>query len=343
MKNKMKFMITILLSTFLFINHVSAATPLKCYYRSNDKTNGTFDLAELTVTDASKNNAKLKFTALKGPKLNCNVASDIAIGGLAGVGGAATGIGLAAGVIPGLIIGGVSLGASVVTGIVFKDNTCSFKTNRLNSTKTSDYSKKASKSIDKNLKYYDTNKKLQTIKNVPNIGLIDGECPEYVGVVISDIHNSKNVQVYAGSGALKNTIDSYINNNPDYNYTIWGEKYQIQGKNPDQVSSTDEEPIDTCEGLLGIRDLTTNEYTQGSVGFLLQQIFDYMKMAAIILIFAFSVIDYAKAIGAQDSEIFKKANKNLLKRILFGIIFFLIPELVNLILSVIDSSTCGIK
>ncbi len=325
----------------MFVSHVQAATQ-KCFYSSNDKTMGSFDLAELTIKDASKKNASFRFSGLKGPKLKCNIGSDIA-GGFISV---ATGVLARSMMGPGPLglIFGASASSKINDSLGLTDNFCSIR-NRLNTADTEDYSTAASKNMDKKLKYYDINRKTQVVKQIPGLELTDGECPQYIGVVINDIGNTSNVQVYAGNSTLHNSIDSYIENNPDYNYVIWGERYQVQGKNPNEVSTQDEEPIDTCDGLLGIKDKATGkyEYTEGSVGYLLQQIFDYMKMAAIIFIFAFSVIDYAKAIASQDTDQFKKANKNLLKRILFGIVFFLIPEVVNLILGIIDSSTCGIQ
>ena len=189
--------------------------------------------------------------------------------------------------------------------------------------------------------YIDSNVKKKKVK-IPVKELADGECPEYVMVLINDCKAS----FYATFGDIDtlNFIKDRFNENPDYNYMVYGDKFTLYGSDTDvgddDSDSKDDEKLSTCDGLLGTK--VDDEYTEGTMGWLLQKIFDYMKMAVVILVFAFSIIDYAKAIAAQDSEIFKKANINFLKRIAFGIIFFLIPEIVNIILSVIDASVCGI-
>lgn len=180
-------------------------------------------------------------------------------------------------------------------------------------------------------------------EKVPVKDIAEGECPEYVMILINDC--GKLGYATFGNAETLNFLKDRANENTDYNYLIYGGRFTLYGSDTDDgdsssTSKEDDEKLDTCEGLLGTK--VDKEYTEGTVGWLLQKIFDYMKMAAVILVFAFSLIDYAKAIAAQDSEVFKKANINFIKRIIFGIIFFLIPEVINIILSVIDASSCGI-
>lgn len=181
---------------------------------------------------------------------------------------------------------------------------------------------------------------------IPDIS--NGDCPEYLGVIISDIggflwNARDNSQVIAGDESLKNRVDGLINQYSKYNYVIWGTKEQSQAQNPDDLGDVEPgQDFDTCDGLLGVRD-GNGEYQEGTIGFLLQQIFDYMKIAVIALIFGFSIKDYATAISSQDQDSFKKANIKLIKRLALGIIFFLIPVIVDVIVGIVDSNTCGIK
>ncbi len=329
MKKVIFSIIVFFMVTICFVGKVSADTT-KCYYRSTKGSIGSFDFAELTIDG---NNAKLSFTNLKGPKLKCSKAQDAArIGAIIASSIYRTNFG-----IFGRLIGnGIQNSVNNNT-----QNACGFNTNRLSTNDVKEYSEKArNKSVGTTLKYIDANKNSQKVK-LPSYNFDSGSCPTYVGAVINDTGSSSNVQVFAGDNNTKNFIDNYINNNGEYNYSVWGTKAEVLGKNPNEVEEKEETEIDSCEGLLGKK--TGDEYDEGTVGYLLQQIFNYMKMAVVILVFAFSLIDYAKAIAAQDSEVFKKANVNFLKRIVFGIVFFLIPELVDIILGIIDSSACGIR
>ncbi len=340
-----KVIILFLLISISFLSFTTSvsAEPKICYYSSKEKTGGYYEYAELTIYDSSNSIARVKFEDLQAPKLDCNVAADIleaggaAIGGLAGV----AFCGGAGGLICAPVFGAglASLGRAIGGG-----KTCAFKANGITINDLEDRSAAASKFLNTKLQYFDANKN-QPIVSLPNIDL-GPECPKYLGVVISDISDANNVQVYAGDSSTKDFIDSYIKSNPDYNYVIWGTEFERTGEPGDgsnlgNTTSQDDSDLNTCRGLLGNK--VNGEYQNGTVGALLQQIFDYMKMAAVILVFAFSVIDYAKAIAAQNQDAFKKANINFMKRIIFGIVFFLIPTLINVILSVIDSSTCGIQ
>lgn len=340
MKKVIIFVLLISISFLCFTTSVSAETKT-CYYNSRDKSGGYYEYAELTINNPSNSNAKATFENLQGPKIDCNIGADIGavIGG--GAGGA---LGLVCGPAVVICAPAFSAAGNLIAKAITGGNYCAFKTNDLKTNQTKDYSSAASKYLNTNLKYVDAQGKNQTV-SLPNIDL-GSECPEYLGVVISDAKaDSANVQIYAGDSSTKSFIDSYVRSNPDYNYVIWGSEFERTGEpgtgQNGASNSQNDEDLNTCNGLLGNK--VDGKYQNGTVGALLQQIFDYMKMAVVILVFAFSVIDYAKAIAAQNQDAFKKANVNFLKRIIFGIIFFLIPTIINLILSVIDSSTCGIQ
>ncbi len=318
-----KMIISVLLISIVFLSFTpSVSADTTCFYNSSERSGGYYEYGELTIKDPSNSNAKASFQNLMGPKLDCSGWAD------AGVYGAC--------------VLTFFIGCGIAANL-WADNMCSFRANDLKTNDLKDYSSAASKNLNTKLSYIDAQGKKQSV-NLPNTNL-GSECPEYLGVVISDSSDASNVQVFAGDSSTKNFIDNYINSNPDYNYVIWGSEFERTGHDSSDGSgggsSQDDSNLNTCVGVLGNK--VNGEYESGSVGALLQQIFDYMKMAAVILVFVFSVIDYAKAIAAQNADAFKKANVNLLKRIIFGIVFFLIPTLVNLILSVIDSSTCGIQ
>ena len=222
---------------------------------------------------------------------------------------------------------------------------------KLDKTKSKDYSKSASKSISTVLHYNIDDSGKTKSESIPNINMGE-ECPKYLMVVIGEVIDAnlklQETQVFAGGEELKSFLQSKLAGASETQTLITGTKYTLTSKEvdkdeqkSDEKKETTEEQLDTCEGLLGTK--VNGEYANGTPGALFQQIFDYMKLAAVVLLFAFSVIDYAKALTEQDSDLFKKANIHFLKRVIFGLIFFLIPTIVNIILGVIDSSTCGIN
>lgn len=75
-----------------------------------------------------------------------------------------------------------------------------------------------------------------------------------------------------------------------------------------------------------------------------------VKIIVPILLIGFGILDFTKAIFAQNTDEIKKAQKKFLMRILIAILFFLLPVLVRLLLSIankawsfISPNTCDIK
>lgn len=197
------------------------------------------------------------------------------------------------------------------------------------------------------IKFRDNNDDKQTIKlDNYKIDTNISDCPAYMILINSGYGGTGDYYVLVGDDNLKSFIDSNIPNN-DYVKVTYGNLISaadlVDPSDPDDPDSSEDNPYGeaTCEGLLGARDSEGN-YQEDTTGWLLQKVFDYMKLAAIIMIFAFSAIDYAKAIVDQDADAIKTATIKFGKRLVIGIIIFLLPVLINLILSVIDQSTCGV-
>ena len=76
----------------------------------------------------------------------------------------------------------------------------------------------------------------------------------------------------------------------------------------------------------------------------LQQIFNVIKYAGPILCLVFSVIDFVKAAASQDKDALTKAGKTTGKRVVYALILFFIPTLINFIFPLLGwYDTCGIK
>lgn len=76
----------------------------------------------------------------------------------------------------------------------------------------------------------------------------------------------------------------------------------------------------------------------------LQQIFNVFKFAAPILCLALSIVDFVKATASQDKDALKKAAQMTGKRIIYAIILFFIPTLINFLFDLLGwYGTCGIS
>lgn len=76
----------------------------------------------------------------------------------------------------------------------------------------------------------------------------------------------------------------------------------------------------------------------------LQQIFNVIKFAGPVLCLVFSVIDFVKATASQEKEALTKAFKTTAKRLVYAIILFFIPTLINFAFELLGwVGTCGIS
>ena len=74
----------------------------------------------------------------------------------------------------------------------------------------------------------------------------------------------------------------------------------------------------------------------------LQNVFDFVKIVVPLLIIGLSTYDFIKAVTAKDDKGLKKAFQILLKRLVYAIILFFLPVLINLLLELVavNSNVC---
>lgn len=77
----------------------------------------------------------------------------------------------------------------------------------------------------------------------------------------------------------------------------------------------------------------------------LEMILSVIRFAVPIIIIGLGIMDFIKATAAQDASEIKKASAKLVKRLIIGVIIFLLPTLIDLILDLagIEYGTCNIK
>ena len=89
----------------------------------------------------------------------------------------------------------------------------------------------------------------------------------------------------------------------------------------------------SCPDIIDINDV-------GSVGWLLNTILNYIKIIGPILVVLLSSIDFIKAVVGFDEKAMKEAQSKLVIRLVAALCLFLVPTLVQLLLSFINATTC---
>ncbi len=92
-----------------------------------------------------------------------------------------------------------------------------------------------------------------------------------------------------------------------------------------------------CKGLLG--DPDTEE---DSVAWLIVKILDYLKLLGPLMVLVLSSLDFAKAILMSDDESLKKAQSNLITRLILAALLFVLPTLIEVLLDIFGITSSDI-
>lgn len=88
-----------------------------------------------------------------------------------------------------------------------------------------------------------------------------------------------------------------------------------------------------------------NSIFGGKFGLQLKQILNIVKFFVPIIIIALAVADFIKALTAQSQDEVKKATNKLVKRLIIGILIFVLPTILEFVLKLagIEFGVCAIK
>lgn len=80
----------------------------------------------------------------------------------------------------------------------------------------------------------------------------------------------------------------------------------------------------------------------GKFGFFLDQVFKLIRFAVPVIIIGLTIADFIKAMSSQNKDETKTVLNRFVKRLIIGVIIFVLPTLINYILDIaqITSSTC---
>lgn len=79
--------------------------------------------------------------------------------------------------------------------------------------------------------------------------------------------------------------------------------------------------------------------------YMVQDLFNLIKLGAPALVIILSLIDYLSAIAKSNDDEVKKANKRTIKRVIIGLAIFFLPFLLDILFDIfglVDVSRCGI-
>ena len=91
-----------------------------------------------------------------------------------------------------------------------------------------------------------------------------------------------------------------------------------------------------CEGLLG----KTSD--PDSVAWFIVKILDYLKLLGPLMVLVLSSLDFAKAILMSDDESLKKAQSNLITRLILAALLFVLPMLIEVLLDIFGITSSDI-
>lgn len=82
---------------------------------------------------------------------------------------------------------------------------------------------------------------------------------------------------------------------------------------------------------------------EGTFAYYMQQVFDVMKFLGIVFAIVMTIKDLVVAVADQKMELYKKLLGKTIKRVIYAILIFFLPVLLNLVFSILGLyGTCGI-
>ena len=153
---------------------------------------------------------------------------------------------------------------------------------------------------------------------------------------------------YVKSGCLDEDSDEYkeyenkINNLEEEVNDIDDNIEEQNGVPQDEWEELGEQA--TLEGLgqhISCDDIFGQE--KGELGWLLNLILGYIRVIGPILVILLSAIDFIKVILGTDENAMKEAQSKLIVRLVCAVALFLVPTLVQLLMSFINQTVCTLK
>ena len=191
--------------------------------------------------------------------------------------------------------------------------------------------------------YANYNSAVMGVKGINN-GIAEANknstCPEFLMLTTND--NYSNYELYATNDLIEaqDFVDLY---NQKDNYKAW----YLTFKNEDGTEITDEEyyrgfgfaqgeDVYDPDAKITCTDLFGNVEDEDSLAYVIHEIFEYVRIIVPILIIVLGLFDFGKAVIASKVDEMKKAQLTFTKRVLIGVVVFLVPVVVDIIMGLAD-------
>ena len=92
-------------------------------------------------------------------------------------------------------------------------------------------------------------------------------------------------------------------------------------------------------------DASTDPPQPNDFYYMIQDLFNLIKIATPALVIILSLVDYLGAIAKSNDDEVKKANKRTIKRVAIGLAIFFLPFILDIVFEIfglVDASRCGI-
>lgn len=95
------------------------------------------------------------------------------------------------------------------------------------------------------------------------------------------------------------------------------------------------EPVINNEGNVTCEDLLGSKNDAGSLMNILSDVYNMLRIGAVILVIVLGMVDFTSAVSASDSDKLNKAIKKLTRRLIILVVLFVVPTLLELVLSLV--------
>ena len=152
----------------------------------------------------------------------------------------------------------------------------------------------------------------------------------FIGLISFSSFNvsAKSISYQANSNQKIATINDY--------FLIADDKDKANTDKTDNSSDVEYNQDLECEGLLGDPD------NEDSVAWFIVKILNYLRLLGPLMVLIFSSLDFIKAILTSDDESMKKAQSNLIIRLILAALLFVLPTLIEVILDIFGITSSDI-
>ncbi len=157
---------------------------------------------------------------------------------------------------------------------------------------------------------------------------------------------NKALKDYSGNCSISKESDEYKNYETTIN-NYKNEAKEVQQEVEEKIRNAGWEELgqDVDDGMFNDPELDCPDIInmeEGKLGWLLNTILNYIRIIGPVLVVLLSAIDFIRAVLGTDEKAMKEAQNKLIIRLVAAVALFLVPTLVQLLLSFINASTCTV-